>query len=235
MTTSQYFEITTCINCPLYLTDDKLLLTSTSLTLPLGKSACLILVRDLTELFFSLQKKPANTPAAHVFSCSGCQGLIKFQHTDAFEIPQHVANNPNVGFSGQIEDLPPAELMQTINMNQKTGTLTFDLPTGSASISFNNGQIIDANCGSLKDAEAFFTILQAKEGGFQFSKNVPALVRENDPIGDFMGLLMEGLQKIDEDEEYSEEISSEIVSDVESDGDDDNEYEEKDGFMDLTL
>ncbi len=229
MTTNQYFKITTCINCPLYLTDDKLLLSSSALTLPLGKSACLILVRDMTELFFSLQGTSEETLEGKVFSCSGCQGLIKFQLTEAFEVPRH-SEHQKVGFSGQLEDLPPAELMQTINMNQKTGTLLFDFPTGSASISFNNGQIIDANCGSQKNEAAFFTILQHNRGGFKFSKDLPSLIKDNAPIGDFMSLLMEGLQKIDEDEEEYDNNG-----DSDGDGDEDNEYEEKDGFIDLTL
>lgn len=199
------FTITTWINCPLYKTGDQFILSEVSLILPFNKPACLILVRDMTELLFSLSRSEPQQDH-DIFSCSGCQGLIKFAKDTAGEKNARHTQHFNSGFSGRIEELPPEELMQTLNMNQKTGTMLMDLPKSTATVVFKNGQIMSAflkNNGEgavdYKDKEAFFMLLREKEGNFRFSSFLPPSQEHTAPIGDFMNLLMEGLQRIDED------------------------------------
>ena len=74
------FEITEDNHCPLYKVGERLILSDKVLSCPGNKATCLILVREMTQLLFTLfavknEPLPAEKP---VFSCSGCTGLIKF-------------------------------------------------------------------------------------------------------------------------------------------------------------
>jgi hypothetical protein len=102
------------------------------------------------------------------------------------------------GMTGTLSQMPPVELFQTLNYNQKTGMLKLKLPEGPARLLFRDGSIIRAEYGGKIGNNAFFTILGQKEGRFHF---VPGL-KEKDmnlpELGMFMELLMEGLRKLDE-------------------------------------
>lgn len=104
----------------------------------------------------------------------------------------------SAGMTGTLAQMPPVELFQTLNYNQKTGVLKLNLPDGPASLSFRGGSIIRAQYGNEVGKPAFFSILGEKEGRFNF---VPSL-NKNDmtlpELGMFMELLMEGLRKLDE-------------------------------------
>ena len=78
------FQITEENNCSLYQTGDRFRLTERAFSPPARKQACLILVREMTELLFSLLTE-AETGGGEkgetIYSCSGCHGLIKFKAT----------------------------------------------------------------------------------------------------------------------------------------------------------
>jgi CRP/FNR family transcriptional regulator, cyclic AMP receptor protein len=102
------------------------------------------------------------------------------------------------GMTGTLAQMPPVELFQTLNYNQKTGSLMLNLPKGKASLSFRGGSIISAEYGREGGKDAFFSILSEKEGRFHF---VPGLEEKDmnlPELGMFMELLMEGLRKLDE-------------------------------------
>jgi len=102
------------------------------------------------------------------------------------------------GMTGTLAQMPPVELFQTLNYNQKTGTLKMNLAKGPACFIFRGGGIVKAEYGRKKGKSAFFSILGEKDGRFHF---VPGL-QEKDmslpELGMFMELLMEGLRKLDE-------------------------------------
>lgn len=80
-----FFEITEEINCPLYKKGERMVLTDKTFSCPEGKEVCLILVRDMTQLLFTLiSEKGSGGSAApsRILSCSGCTGLIKFRQVD---------------------------------------------------------------------------------------------------------------------------------------------------------
>jgi CRP-like cAMP-binding protein len=84
-TFKSFFEIAEEINCPLYKKGERMVLTDKTFSCPEGKEVCLILVRDMTQLLFTLiSEKGSGTTAipSRVFSCSGCTGLIKFHQVD---------------------------------------------------------------------------------------------------------------------------------------------------------
>jgi CRP/FNR family transcriptional regulator, cyclic AMP receptor protein len=102
------------------------------------------------------------------------------------------------GMTGTLSQMPPVELFQTLNYNQKTGILKMNLPEGPASFAFRGGSIIKAEYGSDTGKSAFFSILGEKEGRFHFVPGLPDQDMALPELGMFMELLMEGLRKLDE-------------------------------------
>lgn len=103
------------------------------------------------------------------------------------------------GIVGKLSEMPPAELFQTLNLNNKTGGLTIKLPHGVARAYFKDGDLIRVRYKNLEGRDAFFEILKEKEGRFKFIPGLPAKSILTDDVGDFMALLMEGLRRIDEE------------------------------------
>ncbi len=104
------------------------------------------------------------------------------------------------GMTGKLSEMPPAELFQTLNVNQKTGVLTLKFAKESAYLSFREGELIGAKFRNLEGQNAFFELLKIKEGRFKFIPGLSPEEMEAPEVGDFMHLLMEGLRKIDEDD-----------------------------------
>jgi hypothetical protein len=102
------------------------------------------------------------------------------------------------GMTGTLEQMPPVELFQTLNYNQKTGTLRINLPKGYAAFGFRRGSIISAEYGSKKGKKAFFSVLGEKEGRFNFTPGLSEKEICQPELGMFMELLMEGLRELDE-------------------------------------
>jgi hypothetical protein len=190
--------------CPYYNKDDSLVLTDRAVILPVGRPACLILVRELTELMFDLLPH-AETDFAEqrstVYTCGGCTGLIKFQLGDT---PQNVGKpgggEGEIVMSGRIDAIVPPELLQVFHMHQKTGKLLLDMDGGSARVTFRDGAIIAARFGELDNQEAIFRLMAEKKGHFRFLPGLPSPLMNAREIGDFMMILMEGLKRLDEED-----------------------------------
>lgn len=78
---SALFTIIEEKNCPLYRAGEGLHLSDKTIGCPKDKEVCLILVRDMTQILFQMLSAAGKTTAdhLHVYNCSGCTGLIKFQ------------------------------------------------------------------------------------------------------------------------------------------------------------
>ena len=103
------------------------------------------------------------------------------------------------GMSGKLQDNPPSELLQTLNLNRKTGILTLNVASGAAELAFREGGLIRAKHNNKEGQEAFFSILGEKEGRFTFAPRLSPKYDHLDEIGDFMWLLMEGIRRVDEE------------------------------------
>jgi hypothetical protein len=115
------------------------------------------------------------------------------------------------GMAGRLSDMPPSELAQTLNLNQKTGKLSLTLPGGPAELIFRNGDLVRARYNDGEGQEAFFSILSESEGRFQFH---PKLSEEEESlplIGAFMEILLEGLRRIDEAENVGESPGEALI------------------------
>lgn len=103
------------------------------------------------------------------------------------------------GIIGRLSEMPPSELFQTLNVNQKTGLLNLKLSRGAACVAFREGSMVRVEYNKKQGRDAFYDILTEKEGRFKFSPDLPDKDQDTPEIGDFMWLLMEGLNKVDED------------------------------------
>ena len=103
------------------------------------------------------------------------------------------------GMTGTLSQMPPVELFQTLNYNQKTGVLKINLSNGLASFMFRNGAIVHAQYGRQTGKSAFFAVLGEKTGRFQFLPGLSEQEMNLPELGMFMELLMEGLRQIDEE------------------------------------
>ena len=113
------------------------------------------------------------------------------------------SGNITSGMSGELSEISIVELLQLIHSSQKTGHVELALAEGRSTLFFNEGEIVMVQYGELQQKEALFALLAEKEGHFTYAKGIPPHLAKQPPLGGFMGLVMEGLQHIDE-QEYGE-------------------------------
>jgi CRP-like cAMP-binding protein len=104
------------------------------------------------------------------------------------------------GMAGDIAEVHVVELFQMINASQKTGTVELKLPEGNATVMFNEGEVVSARYGNLTGKEALYKLLGVTKGQFSYQPGIPPEAEGNEVIGGFMGLVMEGMQLLDEEE-----------------------------------
>ncbi|WP_417916757.1 cyclic nucleotide-binding domain-containing protein [Candidatus Electronema sp. JC] len=110
------------------------------------------------------------------------------------------------GMSGDLTEINPVDLFQMINSGGKTGRVSFELEgSGTAEALFNEGEVVSCSHGALTDKNAFFAILVQQRGRFTYTKGLTAEEKQLPVLGGFMGLVMEGLQRIDEEQEIGDE------------------------------
>ena len=103
------------------------------------------------------------------------------------------------GMIGNLSEIPPEALFQTLNMNNKTGILTIsELTRRTARFSFRQGSLIKAKYTDVSGEKAFYEILKEHKGRFRFTPGIPPEDFEVPEIGYFMKLLMEGMRRLDE-------------------------------------
>ncbi|MDM8524346.1 DUF4388 domain-containing protein [Desulfococcaceae bacterium HSG8] len=110
------------------------------------------------------------------------------------EISQDISSDIRGNFSQML----PSELLQTLNLNRKTGVLNLELSKGTARISFREGSLIRVSYNNRKGKIAFFEILKEKKGRFKFIQGLTPEETDATELGDFMWLLMEGIRRIEE-------------------------------------
>jgi len=101
------------------------------------------------------------------------------------------------GLIGRLDLIPPAELIQAMNVNSQTGMLIVQNADKSLTIYMHDGQIHEVQMGDKSGEEAFFEFLSWAKGQFRFEP-----VRKEQPLRqvrtDTMGLLLEGMRRVDE-------------------------------------
>ncbi len=103
------------------------------------------------------------------------------------------------GMVGQFADIPPLELCQMINANQKTGRLKLEVADQKGYLLFGEGELVSAVFNGKKGKEAFYDALAITDGRFKFIQGLGMKEMELDVVGGFMGMLMEGMKRIDDE------------------------------------
>ena len=194
------FKITEERSCPYYQKGERLTLHDKAVALPVGRPACLQLIRNLTELLFKLLPHAASDFSEMrktVYTCGGCTGLIKFQLAKT----PHKKNvlgvdKGEVAISGLLDSVTPVEILQFLHMQRKTGKLLIDINTGTGGVLFRNGGIIAAQFKKLDNQEAVYALMAEKEGHFRFMPGLPAALMRTREIEDFMAILLRGLNRL---------------------------------------
>jgi uncharacterized repeat protein (TIGR04076 family) len=104
------------------------------------------------------------------------------------------------GMTGRLSEINAVELFQLINSSQKTGKVQLVLDDGNAVVAFHEGELIDTQYKHLAGKEAFFALLAKSEGTFTYTSGLSDKEKALPVIGGFMGLIMEGMRRVDEQE-----------------------------------
>jgi len=99
-------------------------------------------------------------------------------------------------FSGQLADMAVVDLIQTIEISRKTGTISLSTELGEATVWFREGTIIDAEMGRLQAGPAIYRLLGLSDGHFDVEfkpVNRHKVINEST-----QGILMEGMRRVDE-------------------------------------
>jgi CheY-like chemotaxis protein len=100
-------------------------------------------------------------------------------------------------FAGQLQDIGIVDLIQTIEVNRKSGIIhVVNRDRRRAAIYFRDGRIVDAEAGRLGGAEALFRMFFWTEGSFEVEFKP---IRRRDVVElSPQALLMEGMRRVDE-------------------------------------
>ncbi|MCI5132864.1 MAG: DUF4388 domain-containing protein [Candidatus Electrothrix sp. EH2] len=111
------------------------------------------------------------------------------------------AGNISSGMSGELTDINSVELFQLINSGGKTGKVQFIFDDYPAVTFFNEGEIVFCEYGESEGKEAIFSLLAKQKGSFTYVKGLSGEEKKLPVLGGFMGLVMEGLRRLDEEQE----------------------------------
>ena len=108
-------------------------------------------------------------------------------------------------FAGDLSDVGVVDLVQTIELNRKSGIIHIVNRDGRrGSVFFRDGKVIDAEVGRLSGANAMYRLFSWSEGQFavEFKQ-----IRRHDVIDTSMApLLMEGMRRLDESAHLLEKL-----------------------------
>lgn len=115
------------------------------------------------------------------------------------------SGNITSGMTGELSEISVVDLFQLIHTSQKTGKVELTSEPHTANVFFHDGEIVAAHFLDLQDKDALSGILEIRKGHFNYARGIPPELQGTPPLGGFMGLMMEALQKIDEHKDENEQ------------------------------
>jgi len=110
---------------------------------------------------------------------------------------QKRASRPGV-IQGRLEEMSMIDLMQSLEMGQKSCRLVVQKGGEQAELYFGNGQCRDAKIGALQGDDAVFKVLLWTEGEFEIDFNAAGASDRTTTTRSTTGLLMEAMRLMDE-------------------------------------
>ncbi|MBI5516539.1 MAG: DUF4388 domain-containing protein [Deltaproteobacteria bacterium] len=109
------------------------------------------------------------------------------------------------GFTGELADMGLVDLLTTLDLGRKSGTLALSGPFGKAQARFRDGRVLDARAGSLRGERALYRMLGWTEGRFEVHFGA---VDEGEVTLDASTqvLLLEGVRRLDEWQHLQESL-----------------------------
>jgi len=105
------------------------------------------------------------------------------------------SGNITSGMTGKLSEINAADLFNLVNSARKTGAIHLSLKEGKAVLFFRDGEIIYARFQKHRQKEAVYALLGAQNGHFSYARGIPKELENSPPIGDFVVLMMEGMQR----------------------------------------
>ncbi|MFH1216009.1 MAG: cyclic nucleotide-binding domain-containing protein [Pseudomonadota bacterium] len=166
-----------------------------------GKPACAtIRAEDPVKILMLSGRDLSHILIKHPFLQMSFTRLL-VQKLSATNVSQ--SEKESMAFSGQLLEVTPSEIFQMLNENIKTGVIEFELEGCKAAVTFSEGEVVRAIWKNLDGPEAFYQILKEQKGRFKFISSLSLEEMGAPPIAPFMKLLMDGLRKIDEENEQN--------------------------------
>ncbi len=109
-------------------------------------------------------------------------------------------------FTGSLGDMGLVDLLQTIDISRKSGVLELSHEASVGTITFKEGQLVDAELGKLVAEAAIYRLLLWNEGDFEIDFR-PVRVEQRIRAST-QAILMEGMRRIDEWGRLLEQIPS---------------------------
>jgi len=122
----------------------------------------------------------------------------------ALEKLQNRATRPGV-IQGRLEEMSILDLMQSLEMGQKSCRLTIRHESDTCEMFFSSGQCADAKLGSLDGEEAVYQAVRWPAGEFEIDFNSAA--SRSTISRTTTGLLMEALRLVDESQRDAADIA----------------------------
>ncbi len=125
--------------------------------------------------------------------------LLEKKEKERLELP-----STGVKFTGNLADMGAVDLIQTLELGNKSGEVHFVNGKNRGCIYFRKGKIIDAEQGNLRGGDVIYRLLNWTEGTFKIDFKE---VGREDKIGTSnQSLIMEGMRRIDELGKIQEEL-----------------------------
>lgn len=115
------------------------------------------------------------------------------------------------GIAGKLRDLSLANLLQFLEMDQKTGILTITKGEEKGYIYLDHGRIVNGLAGPLKAEFAVYRLLSWTEGEFQLEPCGPSGLAEPVIKMSNQALIMEGMRRLDEVQRLKGQLPSSSV------------------------
>jgi CheY-like chemotaxis protein len=111
------------------------------------------------------------------------------------------AGSTRASFAGELGGMGLIDLLTTVDLGRKTGLLEIDASPERGSLTFRDGQVIDAATGVLRGERAVYRMLRWNDGSFtaRFGASVlDGVTVETTITMGIQGLMLEGLRRADE-------------------------------------
>lgn len=101
------------------------------------------------------------------------------------------------GIKGSLKDMGLPDLIQVLNMGQKTALIYLTNGQEEGRIFMENGDIVHGTCGPCEGEEAIYRLLKWQDGRFEIEPGISFPVKTIDlPVEE---LLLEGMRRMDEE------------------------------------